>query len=215
MDDFWVGVTSATWLGVLTSISPCPLATNIAAISYIGKQADRPRTVLLTGTMYTLGRTFTYVTLGCVARGQPAFRAGLVQFSPALHEQAARPNSGSGWDVSSRPVAPAGAGSLGRIAPRRAIGTIGRLGCRPVRNAVRSVLLSHLGSALLRKSWSHCPSNGNRAWYCHLCMEQEQHCPYSPLQYSLRWEPSPWVRPFSASPQLSYGPGGSPVWFSS
>jgi cytochrome c-type biogenesis protein len=64
MDDFWVGVTSAMWLGVLTSISPCPLATNIAAISYIGKQADRPRTVLLTGTMYTLGRALTYVVLG-------------------------------------------------------------------------------------------------------------------------------------------------------
>jgi cytochrome c-type biogenesis protein len=66
MDDFWVGVTSAMWLGVLTSISPCPLATNIAAISYIGKQADRPLTVLLTGTMYTLGRTLTYVILGAL-----------------------------------------------------------------------------------------------------------------------------------------------------
>jgi cytochrome c-type biogenesis protein len=66
MDDFWVGVTSAMWLGVLTSISPCPLATNIAAISYIGKQADRPRTVLLTGTMYTLGRALTYVVLGAL-----------------------------------------------------------------------------------------------------------------------------------------------------
>lgn len=66
MDAFWIGVTSATWLGVLTSISPCPLATNIAAISYIGKQADRPRTVLLTGTMYTLGRTLTYVVLGAL-----------------------------------------------------------------------------------------------------------------------------------------------------
>ncbi|HEV2396027.1 MAG TPA: aromatic aminobenezylarsenical efflux permease ArsG family transporter [Candidatus Sulfotelmatobacter sp.] len=66
MDDFWVGVTSATWLGVLTSISPCPLATNIAAISYIGKQADRPRTVLLTGSMYTLGRALTYVILGAL-----------------------------------------------------------------------------------------------------------------------------------------------------
>ncbi len=64
MDDFWIGALSAAWLGILTSISPCPLATNIAAISYIGKQADRPHTVLLTGTMYTLGRALTYVILG-------------------------------------------------------------------------------------------------------------------------------------------------------
>lgn len=64
MDNFWIGLTSAMWLGILTSISPCPLATNIAAISYIGKQADRPRAVLLTGTLYTLGRSLTYVILG-------------------------------------------------------------------------------------------------------------------------------------------------------
>ncbi len=66
MDNFWIGALSAAWLGILTSISPCPLATNIAAISYIGKQVDRPHTVLLTGTMYTLGRALTYVILGAV-----------------------------------------------------------------------------------------------------------------------------------------------------
>ncbi len=66
MDNFWIGAMSAMWLGILTSISPCPLATNIAAISYIGKQADRPHTVLLTGTMYTLGRALTYVILGAL-----------------------------------------------------------------------------------------------------------------------------------------------------
>ena len=38
MTEFIVGVGSALWLGVLTSISPCPLATNIAAISYIGRR---------------------------------------------------------------------------------------------------------------------------------------------------------------------------------
>jgi hypothetical protein len=38
MDGFLAGALSAVWLGVLTSISPCPLATNIAAISFIGKR---------------------------------------------------------------------------------------------------------------------------------------------------------------------------------
>jgi cytochrome c-type biogenesis protein len=66
VENFWIGLASALWLGVLTSISPCPLMTNIAAISYIGKQADRPRTVLLTGSLYTLGRALTYVILGAL-----------------------------------------------------------------------------------------------------------------------------------------------------
>jgi cytochrome c-type biogenesis protein len=66
MGDFQIGLISALWLGLLTSISPCPLATNIAAISFIGRQADRPRAVFLTGTLYTLGRALTYVILGAL-----------------------------------------------------------------------------------------------------------------------------------------------------
>ncbi len=64
MDGYFVALGSAVWLGILTSISPCPLATNIAAISYIGKRVDRPGTVLLSGLMYTVGRMLTYVILG-------------------------------------------------------------------------------------------------------------------------------------------------------
>ena len=64
MDPYVVGIASACWLGILTSISPCPLATNIAAISYIGRRVDRPGYVAVTGLLYTLGRTLTYVLLG-------------------------------------------------------------------------------------------------------------------------------------------------------
>jgi cytochrome c biogenesis protein CcdA len=55
---------SALWLGVLTSISPCPLATNVVAISFISRDVRSPARVLATGLLYTLGRTITYVTLG-------------------------------------------------------------------------------------------------------------------------------------------------------
>ncbi len=55
---------SALWLGILTSISPCPLATNITAISYIGSRVGEPRKVLAAGLLYTAGRTLTYVVLG-------------------------------------------------------------------------------------------------------------------------------------------------------
>ena len=62
MNDWAAG--TALWLGVLTSVSPCPLASNIAAISYIGKGITRPRRVLAAGLLYTLGRVVTYALLG-------------------------------------------------------------------------------------------------------------------------------------------------------
>ena len=60
---FWLGLSSAVWLGILTAISPCPLATNIAAISFISKKIDRPAYVLTSGLVYTFGRLITYVVL--------------------------------------------------------------------------------------------------------------------------------------------------------
>jgi cytochrome c biogenesis protein CcdA len=64
MDSFFFAAASACWLGILTSISPCPLATNIAAITFIGTRFEKPRLVLLTGLLYTAGRTLTYVVIG-------------------------------------------------------------------------------------------------------------------------------------------------------
>ncbi len=60
----WLVIGSALWLGLLTSISPCPLATNIAAISFLGRSVGNTRKVLLSGLLYTLGRTIVYVGLG-------------------------------------------------------------------------------------------------------------------------------------------------------
>ena len=56
-------VLSVIWFGILTSISPCTLATNIAATTYIGKQMNRPTHVLLAGLAYTAGRSTTYMIL--------------------------------------------------------------------------------------------------------------------------------------------------------
>jgi cytochrome c-type biogenesis protein len=57
---------TAVWLGILTSISPCPLATNVAAISFIGKDLGAPRKVLLTGLLYTAGRSLAYAVLAAL-----------------------------------------------------------------------------------------------------------------------------------------------------
>ncbi len=66
MPDWLIPILTASWLGILTSISPCPLATNIAAISYIGKRVGEPSKVLATGLLYTLGRMLTYVVVGVI-----------------------------------------------------------------------------------------------------------------------------------------------------
>ena len=61
-----LAAASALWLGILASISPCPLAMNITAISYIGRRVDNPRKVLGAGLLYTAGRTRAYGVLGAL-----------------------------------------------------------------------------------------------------------------------------------------------------
>jgi cytochrome c-type biogenesis protein len=58
-----VPVIAAFFLGLMTAISPCPLATNITAIAYISKRIDDSRHTLLTGFIYTLGRMAAYVAV--------------------------------------------------------------------------------------------------------------------------------------------------------
>jgi cytochrome c-type biogenesis protein len=55
---------TAIWLGILTSINPCPLATNIAAVSFISKSIVHPRRVLYLGLAYTAGRAVAYAIVG-------------------------------------------------------------------------------------------------------------------------------------------------------
>jgi cytochrome c-type biogenesis protein len=59
---FW----SALILGLMTAISPCPLATNITAIGYISKDIEDKDRIFLSGLLYTLGRAFSYTTLGLI-----------------------------------------------------------------------------------------------------------------------------------------------------
>jgi cytochrome c biogenesis protein CcdA len=66
MTEMLLVAVTAFWLGLLTSISPCPLATNIAAISYIGREASAPRRLLLSGVLYTVGRMTSYIVIGAV-----------------------------------------------------------------------------------------------------------------------------------------------------
>lgn len=57
---------SAFVLGLMTAISPCPLATNITAIGYLSKDLENRKRVFLNGAVYTLGRAITYTSIGFV-----------------------------------------------------------------------------------------------------------------------------------------------------
>ncbi len=63
IDAYNLPVLTAFLVGILTSISPCPLATNITAIAYISKDIKTPRHTLLNGLFYTLGRGISYTIL--------------------------------------------------------------------------------------------------------------------------------------------------------
>jgi cytochrome c-type biogenesis protein len=67
MGPTWLAAGTALWLGILTSISPCPLSTNIAAVSYVGRRVGSRRLVLLSGALYTAGRSLVYLVLGAAS----------------------------------------------------------------------------------------------------------------------------------------------------
>ena len=59
-------LVSALVLGLLTAISPCPLATNITAMGFISKDLGNRNRVFYNGLIYTLGRTFSYTALALI-----------------------------------------------------------------------------------------------------------------------------------------------------
>ncbi len=61
-----VPVFTAAMLGLLTAISPCPMATNITAIGYLSKDVVNRRVVFLNGIVYTLGRAVSYTLLAFI-----------------------------------------------------------------------------------------------------------------------------------------------------
>ena len=66
LDSGTTPVLTAFLLGLLTAISPCPLATNIAAIGFIGKNIESRKVIFRNGNLYTLGRIVAYTVLGAI-----------------------------------------------------------------------------------------------------------------------------------------------------
>lgn len=66
LDNSTAPAFTAFLLGLLTAISPCPLATNIAAIGYISKDIENRRRIFRNGVLYTIGRVIAYTILGII-----------------------------------------------------------------------------------------------------------------------------------------------------
>jgi cytochrome c biogenesis protein CcdA len=66
LEQYNIPLLSAFVLGLMTAISPCPLATNITATAFISKSIGSKRKVLLSGILYSLGRAFSYTAIGLV-----------------------------------------------------------------------------------------------------------------------------------------------------
>ncbi len=64
MNEFAVALVTAAWLGLVTSISPCPLATNLAAVAFLARRMDSRLMAVAGALTYALGRACIYLLIG-------------------------------------------------------------------------------------------------------------------------------------------------------
>ena len=91
LGDINVPVLSALLLGLITAISPCPLATNIAAIAYVSRKVKERRYAVITGALYTLGRMFSYSIIGIIITVAGIEIPGVASFLQNFGEQVLGP----------------------------------------------------------------------------------------------------------------------------
>lgn len=68
-----LAILSASWLGLLCAVSPCPLAANVAVVGVIVRNAANPRHVAWNGLAYALGRVLAYVAIAATLAAGLAF----------------------------------------------------------------------------------------------------------------------------------------------
>ncbi|ARV15163.1 aromatic aminobenezylarsenical efflux permease ArsG family transporter [Polaribacter sp. SA4-12] len=66
LENYNFPILSAFILGLMTAVSPCPLATNITATAFISKNISSKKKVFLSGLLYSLGRGFSYTVIGLI-----------------------------------------------------------------------------------------------------------------------------------------------------
>lgn len=80
MEKFHIAAATALWLGILTSISPCPLASNITAVSFVSRRVGSPKLVFFAGFLYTAGRMAAYIAVGFLIVGAAFSVPGVANF---------------------------------------------------------------------------------------------------------------------------------------
>ncbi len=82
-----IPIISAFLIGILVSVSPCPLATNVTAIAYISRRAAERKYAVTAATLYTLGRMFSYSVIGILIIVVGLGVAGISSFLQDIGEQ--------------------------------------------------------------------------------------------------------------------------------
>src|SRR5665647_336571 len=59
-------VLTAFILGLMTTISPCPLCTNVTAIGFLSKNVKNRQQIIVNGLMYALGKIIAFTALAAV-----------------------------------------------------------------------------------------------------------------------------------------------------
>ena len=78
LDNSSIPAITAFILGILTAVSPCPLATNITALGFISKDIENHHRIFINGLLYTFGRIVSYTVLGFILI--PILREGASMF---------------------------------------------------------------------------------------------------------------------------------------
>ena len=66
MIDLVLAAGGAAWLGVLTAVSPCLMACNVTAITFIARRVGNPRHAFISGLFYVAGQALAYVVLAAL-----------------------------------------------------------------------------------------------------------------------------------------------------
>lgn len=90
--EFLLLAFSALWMGILATISPCPMGTNVAAVSIIAAGGGKnPQNALLTATMYGIGRMLVHTLLGALIMKGFSSAPGMTALMGAIPSKLAGP----------------------------------------------------------------------------------------------------------------------------
>lgn len=152
MTEWYLAIGLAFWFGILTSISPCPLATNIAAISFVGRKIGSVPQVLGARTpLYPGAYSDLYDPWYSAGSGLDG-HTGALSFTAKVYESSDGAAADSGCNDTSETVDHSGCFRGNRRTNAEENRKNGRLRSRIAGNRFRTLFLSDFGGIVFRKS---------------------------------------------------------------